>query len=300
MIAAVDCGTNTIKLLIGELPAVAVRASRMVRLGEGVDATGRLGEAALARAFAAIDEYAELVAAHPVDQIRFCATSATRDAANAEVFADGVFARLGVRPEVLSGDEEAALSFAGAVRHLRVETAQPVLVIDVGGGSTEVVLGVDEPIAGHSMDIGSVRMHERYLATDPPTAAEIAHCVTEIDRHLDASPVDLGAARAVVGVAGTVITVASGVLGLPVYDPVRTDQAILDVTAVHDFVAWLLTLTVAERRALPYMSPGRADVIGGGALILSRILRRTSIAQMIASEADILDGIAWSMVAVHE
>ena len=197
-VAAFDCGTNTIKLLIGALPDVAVRESRIVRLGQGVDATGRLADEALARAFAAIDEYAALVAAHPVSRMRFCATSATRDSSNAAEFAAGVHARLGVWPEVLSGDEEAALAYDGAVRNLRTPPAEPVLVIDIGGGSTELILGDSSgALSSQSMDMGSVRMHERYLTADPPTPAQVAACVADIDAHLDACPVpiDVGGHR---------------------------------------------------------------------------------------------------------
>ena len=228
-IAAIDCGTNTIKLLIGALPEVAVRETRMVRLGQGVDATGRLADEALERAFAAIDEYAALIAAHPVERIRFCATSATRDAANAEEFAAGVHARLGVWPEVVSGAEEAALSFDGAVRNLRRPHPAPTLVIDIGGGSTELVLGAARPTSAVSLDIGSVRLTERHLRSDPPTPDEVAACVADIEAHLDRRDVDLASAASVVGVAGTVITVGAGVLDLPVFDPARTDQAVVPV-----------------------------------------------------------------------
>ncbi len=300
MIAAVDCGTNTIKLLVGDLPSVAVRESRTVRLGQGVDTTGELAEEALARAFACLDEYAALIAAHDVTAIRFCATSATRDAANAEVFSDGVLARLGVRPEVLSGDEEAALSYDGAVRHLRVPVEPPVLVVDIGGGSTELVLGpgtgAGGPAAGVSLDIGSVRLHERHLHTDPPRTAEILDCVADIERELDGCGVDLAAAGTVVGVAGTVTTVGAGVLDLPAYDRDAIDQSTPSVQEVREYVARLLGMTVAERRALPYMASGREDVIGAGALILDRVLVRTGVERLVVSESDILDGIAWSLV----
>jgi len=298
-IAAVDCGTNTIKLLIGALPDVAVRESRMVRLGQGVDATGRLADEALVRAFAAIDEYAVLIAAHPVERIRFCATSATRDAANAADFAAGVHARLGVRPEVLSGAEEAALSYDGAVRNLRAPHPTPILVVDIGGGSTELVLGADRPTSSVSLDIGSVRLTERHLRSDPPTPAEVAACVADIERHLDRRDVELAGAASVVGVAGTVITIGGGVLDLAAYDPALTDQAVLAVPDVHAYVNRLARLTVAERLALPYLHPGRADVIIAGALILDRVLRRTSLSRITVSEADILDGIAWSMLDLH-
>jgi exopolyphosphatase/guanosine-5'-triphosphate,3'-diphosphate pyrophosphatase len=295
-VAAIDCGTNTIKLLIGDLPEVAVRETRMVRLGQGVDRTGRLAEEALARAFAALDEYAVLIAAHHVDRIRFCATSATRDAANAEEFAAGVAARLGVRPEVVSGEEEAALAFDGAVRNLREAPAEPVLVVDIGGGSTELILGAGgAPGAAYSMDIGSVRQHERHLHSDPPTAAEVAACVADIDAALDACPVDPGAAATVVGVAGTILSVVAGVLDLPAYDADAIDQSVLPVADVLAFVDRLVAMPVAERLALPWMHPGRADVIDAGALILSRVLRRARTDVLVASEADILDGIAWSL-----
>ncbi len=302
-IAAVDCGTNTIKLLIGDLPDVSVRESRLVRLGQGVDVSGRLAPEALERAFAALDEYAVLVRAHDVERIRFCATSATRDASNAAEFATGVRARLGVDPEVLSGDEEARLSFSGAIRHLRVPVPDPVLLIDIGGGSTELVLGrVDHDGPGHailgavSLDIGSVRLLERHLHSDPPTAAEVASCVADIEAQLDGSPVDPAAASSVVGTAGSIITVAAGVLDLPQFDAALTDQAVLPLPAVHAHVERLLTLTVAQRRALPYMLAGRADVIAAGALILDNVLRRTRVDSLVVSEADILDGIAWSLV----
>lgn len=303
-VAAVDCGTNTIKLMIATLSEsgadVHVRTSRMVRLGQDVDRTGRLAGEAMERTFAAIDEYAALIResaaeGRPVERIRFCATSATRDASNGDVFAAGVQQRLGIDPEVVAGHEEAHLSFDGAVRNLRTAPVEPVLVLDIGGGSTELILGATEPTAEHSMDIGSVRMHERHLHSDPPTATEIEAAVADIDAHLDACPVDPSLAQTVVGVAGTIITVAAGVLGLTSYDRDAIDQAVLDRDDVHAFAQRLLAMTVAERLALPFMHPGRADVIGAGALILDRVLRRTSATSLVVSEADILDGIAWSM-----
>jgi exopolyphosphatase / guanosine-5'-triphosphate,3'-diphosphate pyrophosphatase len=296
-IAAIDCGTNTIKLLIGELPDVAVREMRIVRLGQGVDRTGRLAEQALERTFAAIDEYAALIDAHrvPPERIRFCATSASRDAVNGDVFAAGVRKRLGVSPEVISGDEEAALAFDGAVRHLRTPPEAPVLVVDIGGGSTELILGTSGPESAHSMDIGSVRLHERHLHSDPPTPDEVAACVADIDTHLDACPVDVSRAATIVGVAGTVTTVAAAVLDLPAYDPDAIDQSLLSVADVHAAVERLVAMAVADRRALPFMHPGRADVIDAGALILSRVLHRSALPTVVVSEADILDGIAWSI-----
>jgi exopolyphosphatase/guanosine-5'-triphosphate,3'-diphosphate pyrophosphatase len=297
-VAAIDCGTNTVKLLIGALPEVAVREMRIVRLGQGVDATGRLADEALERTFAALDEYADLIQAHRVERIRFCATSASRDAANADVFVAGVRARLGVEPEVVSGDEEAALAFDGAVRNLRAAPAEPVLVVDIGGGSTELVLGTTSggPDAAVSLDIGSVRLHERHLHSDPPTADEVEACVADVDGHLDRSPVPLVGAATVVGVGGTVTTVGAGVLDLAAYDRDLVDQAVLPVEDVHALAGRLLAMPYAERLDLPWLHPGRADVIGAGVLILDRVLRRTGVTTLVVSEADILDGIAWSLV----
>ncbi|MEX0428915.1 exopolyphosphatase [Nocardioides sp. DS6] len=301
-VAAIDCGTNTIKLLIGARSEdgldVDVREMRMVRLGQGVDRTGVLADEALARTFAAIDEYAALIRDHGVERTRFVATSATRDAANADVFVAGVRERLGLEPEVVAGEEEAALAYAGAVRHLRHEPRLPVLVVDIGGGSTELIDGhtlTGDPAAAHSMDIGSVRLHERHLRSDPPTTAEIDACVRDIEEHLDESPVTVEQAATVVGVAGTVTQLAVGVLGLAAYDREAVDQAELAVGDVHALVDRLLRLSVAERRALPWMHPGRADVIGAGGLILSRVLRRARVERLVVSESDILDGIAWSI-----
>ena len=298
VVAAVDCGTNTIKLLVADLPhgPELERESRVVRLGQDVDRTGRLADEALERTFAAIDEYAALVARHPVERIRFCATSATRDSSNADVFAEGVRARLGVDPDVVDGLAEARMAYDGAVRHLGERPATPVLVVDIGGGSTELILGDGEPTAEHSMDIGSVRMHERHLHSDPPRADEVAAAVADIDAHLDDCPVDPADAATVIGVAGTITTVAATVLDLPTYDRDAIDQSVLTVADVHAATERLLRMTVAERKALPYMHPGRADVIGAGALVLDRVLRRSRADVLVVSESDILDGIAWSLV----
>ncbi|MBD8870462.1 exopolyphosphatase [Nocardioides sp. MJB4] len=292
--------------MVADLPSgeVLARETRMVRLGQDVDRTGRLAPEALERAFAALDEYAAVLERLPVERLRFCATSAARDATNGDLFAAGVRERLGVDPEVLAGHEEARLAFAGAVRHLRVDPEPPVLVVDIGGGSTELVLGParpgEGPPEGHSMDIGSVRMHERHLRTDPPTAAEVAAATADIDAALDACPVPASEAATVVGVAGTVLTVAAGVLDLPAYDRDALDQAVVDARGVHAMTARLLGMTVAERLELPYLHPGRADVIGAGALILDRVLRRTRADRLVVSEADILDGIAWSLMESSE
>ncbi len=303
-VAAVDCGTNTIKLLVADLDAATgaehelVREMRMVRLGQDVDRTGRLADEALARTFAAIDEYAAIVAAHHVDAIRFCATSAARDADNAAEFAAGVEERLGVRPEVVSGAEEAQLSYDGATRGLTgCDLAAPFLVVDIGGGSTELILGDGHGHvrAAQSLDIGSVRMTERHLPSDPPGPDEVTAAASAIASAIAASDVPLAEARTVIGVAGTITTVAAGVLDLKEYDRAAIDQAELAVSDVDALTKSLLGMTVAERRALPYMHPGRADVIGAGAMILDEVLRRTTVDTMLVSEADILDGIAWSI-----
>jgi exopolyphosphatase/guanosine-5'-triphosphate,3'-diphosphate pyrophosphatase len=296
-VAAIDCGTNTIRLLIGALPDVALRESRIVRLGQAVDATGRLDDEALGRTFAALDDYAATIREHGAGRVRLCATSAVRDASNGEVFVRGVEERLGVTPDILTGEQEAVLAFDGAVRNLTGRAPDPVLVVDIGGGSTELVLGSAGRVdRAHSMDIGSVRLHERHLAGDPPTAEQVAACVADIDRHLDEAPVPLAAARTVVGVAGTTLTVAAGVLDLPSYDRDLIDQSRLAVADVTTYVERLVAMTVAERRALPFMNPGRADVIGAGGLILSRVLARAGVPTVVASVSDILDGIAWSLV----
>jgi exopolyphosphatase/guanosine-5'-triphosphate,3'-diphosphate pyrophosphatase len=296
VIAAVDCGTNTIKLFVGDPPGAVVRETRMVRLGQGVDSTGELTDEALGRAFAAIEEYAAIVREHPVERVRFCATSATRDARNGDVFARGVHERLGVWPEVIPGEEEAALAFDGAYRNLRDQPPAPTLVIDIGGGSTELVMGgPDGPEAAVSLDVGSVRLHERHLHGDPPSSAQVGSCLADVDRLLDEAPVEPASAASVVGVAGTVLTVVAGVLDLPAYDPDRIDQAVVAVQDVHAYVERLVAMTVEQRLALPYMHPGRADVIDAGALILSRVLARARVPDLVASEADILDGIAWSI-----
>ena len=301
-VAAVDCGTNTIKLLVADLDPESgeaqelVRESRMVRLGQGVDSTGRLADEALARVFAAVEEFAALVEPHAVERTRFCATSAARDAENADVFRTGVEARLGVVPEVVSGSEEAVLSFSGAVRPLAAagggEVPGPVLVVDIGGGSTELVLGEGDRRDAVSMDIGSVRLHERHLHSDPPTPAEVAACVADIDRHLDDSGIAMDRAATVVGTSGTIKTLACGVMDLDTYDRNAFDRAVLSNAETARFVDALVTMSVAERRALPYMHPGRADVIGAGALIWSRILARVPVPEHLVSEADILHGMA--------
>jgi exopolyphosphatase/guanosine-5'-triphosphate,3'-diphosphate pyrophosphatase len=305
-VAVFDCGTNSLRLLIADLDAVSgemtelVREMRIVRLGEGVDRTGRITEESMARTFAALDEYADLVAEHHAGTLRFCATSAARDAANAADFMAGVEQRVGVVPEVLDGDAEAYASFAGATRVLG-DVDDPVLVLDIGGGSTELILGASDGVVtlAHSLDVGSVRLTERHLHDDPPTQAQVAALCADVDAALDECRVDPSVARTVVGVAGSVTTVAAAALGLPAYERDRIHLARLDVTTVHAAIADLVAMTVAQRRALGFMHPGRADVIGAGALILDRVLRRAAVPRLVVSESDILDGLAWSLVTAE-
>lgn len=306
-VAAIDCGTNSIRLLIADVDAEVgtltdvVRTMTVVRLGQGVDRTGQFAPEALERTLAATDEYARACREHGVGTVRFVATSATRDASNRGVFIDGVRERLGVTPEVISGQEEAELSFAGAVS--AVGDTGPLLVVDIGGGSTEVVLGERFPSAAHSMDVGCVRLTERHLAGDPPNVDQRRAAVADVRAALDhaAVVVPLGQARAVVGVAGSVTTVTAHALGLDRYDPVRIDGSRLPLAQVLDSCEALLDATRGERAAMPFMHPGRVDVIGSGALVWREVLLRVQaeaaakggrIDTVITSEHDILDGIA--------
>ncbi|HET6167769.1 MAG TPA: Ppx/GppA phosphatase family protein [Marmoricola sp.] len=302
-VAAFDCGTNSLRLLVADLDPVSgeltelVREMRIVRLGQGVDRTGLISAESMDRTLAALDEYAVLVAEHRPELIRFCATSAARDARNAGDFVAAVEERIGVVPEVIDGDEEAAASFAGATRVL-VDAPAPILVVDIGGGSTELIIGDAHgaPTAAHSLDIGSVRLTERHLHDDPPTVDQVADLCADVDGALDGCRVDPAEARTVVGVAGSVTTVAAAALELTSYDRERIHLARLGRDTVRDAVADLVGMTVAQRRALGFMHPGRADVIGAGALILDRVLRRATVEELVVSESDILDGIAWSCV----
>ncbi|RAJ36031.1 exopolyphosphatase/guanosine-5'-triphosphate,3'-diphosphate pyrophosphatase [Kitasatospora sp. SolWspMP-SS2h] len=305
-VAAIDCGTNSIRLLIADLDpetgAITDLDRRMliVRLGQDVDRTGRLHPEALARTFAACREYAEVIAAHGVapERVRMVATSASRDAENAAEFTAGVKEILGVEPSVVSGDEEARLSFTGATRELLGGPHRPpYLVFDLGGGSTEFVLGEQDVRAGYSTDIGCVRMTERHFAGGRPTEAQIEAARADIRAALDtvaeAVPLDSGAT--LVGLAGTVTTVAGIALELPGYDSERIHHAVLDVARVRETARWLLHSSHAERAAVPVMHPGRVDVIAAGALVLLEIMERTGAAELLVSEHDILDGIAWSI-----
>ncbi|BCB81545.1 hydrolase [Phytohabitans flavus] len=267
----------------------------IVRLGQGVDRTGRLAPEAIERTRVALGSYAAEVRSLGAERVRMCATSATRDAANAGDFRAMVVDTLGVEPEVVTGDEEARLSFTGAVRGLTAEP--PYLVVDVGGGSTEFVVGTSTVEGAISVDIGCVRMTERYLHSDPPTPAEIAAATEDItatvDRALSAVPGR--EANTLVGLAGSVTTVAAIALGLPKYQPERTHHARISYDEVAKVTSDLLAMPTARRLEIPVMHPGRADVIGAGALVLRVIMERAAMPAVVASEHDILDGIAWSV-----
>ena len=301
-VAAIDCGTNSIRLLVTDLDATSagqddqVRDVQIVRLGQGVDRTGRLDDDAVERTLAVCREHAQTCRDLDVEAIRFCATSAARDADNAAAFRDAVRTLLGVEVEVLSGDEEAALAYDGVVR-VAGDLATPIVVADVGGGSTELILGdVADVRASRSLDIGSVRMTERHLRTDPPTAAEVAEATADVDRAIAASGVDVGAAATIAGVAGTCTNIAAYTLGLDRYDRDRVHLARFDRADILTSCIELLHSSVERRRAIPFMHPGRADVIGGGALIVERLLAHVdSSVPFVVSEHDILDGIAWSL-----
>jgi exopolyphosphatase / guanosine-5'-triphosphate,3'-diphosphate pyrophosphatase len=327
-VAAIDAGTNSLRLLIadidparGELADVQ-RRMEIVRLGEGVDATGRLAPAALARTFAMLEEYAQAIAQSGAAAVRLVATSATRDASNAAEFASGVRRILAVDPEVITGLAEARLSFSGATAELAPgappnpgqsgqpasagepgQPAPPFLVVDIGGGSTEFVLGGVEARTGGdlsaiSVDIGCVRLTERHLRGDPPTKEQIAAATGDIDAALRAvaEAIPVASANTLVGLAGSVTTLTAVALDLRVYDPARIHHARLSAGRVHEVTAGLLGMDHEHRAAITVIHPGRVDVIGAGALILDRVMEKFGFAEMVASEHDILDGIAWSIV----
>ncbi|MFJ9664608.1 Ppx/GppA family phosphatase [Streptomyces sp. SID8111] len=311
-VAAIDCGTNSIRLLVadahpgtGELTDLDRRMT-IVRLGEGVDRTGRLAPQALERTFAACRAYAEIIERHGAERTRFVATSASRDAENRDDFVRGVVDILGVEPEVITGDQEAAFSFTGATKELtgRTDLRRPFLVVDIGGGSTEFVLGDDRVRAARSVDVGCVRMTERHLVrdgavTDPPTAGQVAAMRADIESALDLAEktVPLREAHTLVGLAGSVTTVSAIAQDLPGYDSAAIHHSRISRERVREISEWLLRSTHAERAAIPSMHPGRVDVIAAGALVLLAVMERVDAREVVASEHDILDGIAWSLAA---
>lgn len=298
-VAAIDCGTNAIRLLIAEVgpegpPKSLLRLMRIVRLGEGVDATGAFSAAAIGRTMAAVDEYAEHLRAADVQRLRFVATSASRDVRDSSPLIDGAYARLGVYPEVITAAEEARLSYAGAVNGLpdTVVPAHPV-VLDIGGGSTEFVTMVDGALRSVSIDVGCVRLAERHLVGDPATTEQVSAIRMDVR---DLMPVVLDRLpqvrqEAVIGVAGTVTTVVAMSLGLDRYDEERIHGARITQDQVASVAQTLTAMTREERAALPFMHPGRVDVITAGAWVLVEAMRGVGADWVIAAETDILDGI---------
>ena len=303
-VAAIDCGTNSIRLLISDIDTSTntatdvVREMRIVRLGEGVDKTNAFSPRALERTFKAVEEYDKLLLKHNVEHVRFVATSATRDAQNKAMFIKGVIDRLRIVPEVIAGVEEAALSFDGATRSLRQKHSAPFLVIDLGGGSTELVIGDKEPTGAYSMDVGCVRMTERHTPGGNPTKAQEEAIRTDVRTALKVAgtKVDWKTAKTVVGVAGTITTVAAHVLNLKTYDPDVLHGASITAEQVSQTAQDFITLTPAQRGALPYMHEGRIEVITAGSIVLDEVMKGIGAKTLIASERDILDGVTWSQV----
>jgi exopolyphosphatase / guanosine-5'-triphosphate,3'-diphosphate pyrophosphatase len=307
-VAAIDCGTNSIRLLIAESDGAGGlreldRRMEIVRLGQGVDATGQFHPDALQRTFAATDAYAEAVRAVgvPVERIRFVATSASRDASNRDEFFEGIRERLGVAPDVISGDVEARLSFAGALSGIDAHGHHhggSALVMDIGGGSTELILGhgADVIEQATSIDVGSVRLTERFLKVNPTPPAARAEAEAYVDELLDECGIDFSRAGTWIGVAGTMTTLAGVYLGLEAYDRTKVHRAVLSVSGLTGLLEQLAEMTVPQIKAIPSMHPGRADVITGGALVASRVAQRVTVDDLIISESDILDGIALELL----
>ncbi|MGW8765348.1 Ppx/GppA phosphatase family protein [Streptomyces sp. NPDC055815] len=300
-VAGIDCGTNSIRLLVADVhPETGDlieldRRMTIVRLGQGVDKTGRLAPEALERTFAACREYAGIIEELGAERIRFVATSASRDAENRQDFVDGVVEILGVEPEVITGDQEAEFSFTGATGELHGDDRR--LVVDIGGGSTEFVVGNQHVEAARSVDIGCVRLTERHVRHDPPTAEEVAAIRADVRTALDlaAETVPIDAAETLVGLAGSVTTVAAIALGLPEYDSEKVHHSRISAAQVAEVTERLLASTHEERAAIPVIHPGRVDVIIAGALVLREIVERVGAREVVVSEHDILDGIALSV-----
>ena len=299
-VAAIDCGTNSIRLLIADITGgnfkEVLRTMEIVRLGQGVDQNRSFHPDAIARALSAVEKFAQLIASKGVEKIRFCATSATRDASNRELFTNGVKKILGVEVEVIPGEQEAALSFIGATKELS-QSDGPFLVVDIGGGSTEFVFGSEKVEFAKSVNIGCVRMSERHLNLQPPTMAQIAEAIIDIDLAITqaAKVVPISQAKSLVAVAGTATTVAAAALKLAEYDRYLIHLSRISAPSVHQVAAMFQSMNKDQIAALGYMHPGRVDVITAGALVLSRIMAATGASEFIASESDILDGIAWSL-----
>jgi len=302
-VAALDCGTNSIRLLIAEEnPGASTfteisRKMSIVKLGEGVDKNKAFLPDAISRTLAALKVFAKEITEAKVDQIRFCATSATRDAQNRDEFLIPVAQILGITPEVISGDEEARLSFKGATQGLD-KASGPFLVVDIGGGSTEFVFGIEQVEAARSVNIGCVRMSERHFKYDPPTKSQIESAREDIKNAiaLAAEVVPIRSAKTLVAVAGTATTVAAAALNLAKYDSELIHLSKISAIETRRVSNWLLSLTRQERSDLGYMHQGRVDVIAAGSLVLAEIIEATGLTSFVASENDILDGMVWSML----
>ena len=300
-VAAIDCGTNSIRLLIADIDGANFREihreMEIVRLGQGVDKTGQFHPDAIIRTLAAVDKFAIEIAKRGVEKIRFCATSATRDATNRDLFIYGVKERLGIGPEVIPGEVEAALSFQGATRDFP-PTDGPFLVIDIGGGSTEFVFGTNTVEFAKSMNIGCVRMTERHFTGGDADPGQIAAAIEDIDEAIAqaAKIVPITESKTLIAVAGTATTVAAAALELRTYDRYAIHLSRISAEKVHATSKMFLSSKREDREALGYMHPGRVDVIGAGSLVLSRIMLATGAKEFVASESDILDGMAWSLV----
>jgi exopolyphosphatase/guanosine-5'-triphosphate,3'-diphosphate pyrophosphatase len=299
-VAAIDCGTNSIRLLIADIDGANFREinreMEIVRLGQGVDQNKTFHPDAITRTLSATEKFAAEISRRGVEKIRFCATSATRDASNRAIFIDGVKSILGVEPEVISGEEEAALSFSGATREFQGRSA-PYLVIDIGGGSTEFVFGSEKVQAAKSQNIGCVRMSERHFKAIPPRREEIERAIADIDEAIRgaADVVPIRDAVTLIAVAGTATTVAAAALELDSYDRYATHLAHISRAKTHEISEKFLSMSRDEIASLAYMHPGRVDVIAAGSLVLSRILKISNASEFVASESDILDGMAWSL-----
>ncbi|MFJ5832194.1 exopolyphosphatase [Streptomyces sp. NPDC093089] len=300
-VAGIDCGTNSIRLLVADVDPETGdlveldRRMKIVRLGQGVDKTGRLAPEALERTFAACREYAGVIKGLGAERLRFVATSASRDAENRHEFVDGVVEILGVEPEVITGDQEAEFSFIGATGELH--GSEKYLVFDLGGGSTEFVIGNKTVEAARSVDIGCVRLTERHVRHDPPTAEEVEAIRADVRAALDlaAETVPIDTAETLVGLAGTVTTVAGIVHGHSEYDSAKIHHSRISAEQIAEVTERLLASTHDERAAIPVMHPGRVDVIIAGALVLREIVERVGAREVVVSEHDILDGIALSV-----
>lgn len=299
-VAAIDCGTNSIRLLIADIDGSnfreVYRTMEIVRLGQGVDKNKAFHPDAIARTIEATRLFEAEIARRGVSKIRFCATSATRDASNRELFIDGVKEILGIVPEVISGEEEARLSFLGATKELHISDA-PFLVIDIGGGSTEFVFGGEHVEAAISQNIGCVRMSERHFDGAPPRSESVAAAISDIDAAVNAAAlvVPIRKAQTLVAVAGTATTVAAAALELDHYDRHAIHLSRISTEKTHAISQRFLSMTREEIASHGFMHPGRVDVIAAGSLVLDRILHHTGVAEFVASESDILDGMAWSL-----